>query len=179
VSFLQAGCGFGGSCLPKDVKALVAHGEGAGTAMTLLRSVLAVNEAQPSQIVRMLQAHFPTLSGLRVGVLGLAFKPDTDDIRESPAIPVIELLRARNMRVKAYDPVAMPQARKILGTGIAFATNLEECIEDVDAVVLLTRWKQFDAVPALLARLKSPPLLVDGRRQLGKASVARYTGIGV
>ncbi len=178
-SFYQAGCGFGGSCLPKDVKALAAHGEGLGTPMPLLRSVLAVNEAQPGQILRILERHFPALAGLRVGVLGLAFKPDTDDIRESPAIPVIRLLLARNVSVKAYDPVAIPQARKILGNDVAFAQSLRDCVTDADAIVLLTRWKQFESLPAMLDGLKSPPLVLDGRRQLDKRAVARYSGIGL
>jgi UDPglucose 6-dehydrogenase len=178
-SFFYAGCGFGGSCLPKDVKALVAHGEGLGTPMPLLRSVLAVNEGQPGQILRILERHFQALDGLRVGVLGLAFKPDTDDVRESPAIPVIRSLLARHVSVKAYDPVAIPEARKVLGGAVAFAETLGECLEDVDAVVLLTRWKEFESLPAMLDRLKSPPLLLDGRRQLDKRTVARYAGIGL
>lgn len=178
-SFLQAGCGFGGSCLPKDVKALIAHGEDVGSTMPLLRAVIAVNEAQPRQILRTLEKHFPSLSGLSVAVLGLSFKPDTSDVRESPAFPVIRLLREGNASVKAYDPVAMDEARKVLGNTVAFAESLEECLEGVDAVVLLTRWKQFEAVPGILSALKSPPLLLDGRRQLDKREVARYAGIGL
>jgi UDPglucose 6-dehydrogenase/GDP-mannose 6-dehydrogenase len=178
-SYLQAGCGFGGSCLPKDVKALIAHGESMGVAMPLLRSVIAVNDAQPGQIVRTLEEHFPSLAGLRIGVLGLAFKPDTNDVRESPAFPVIRSLLERKASVKAFDPVAADDAHNILGSAVAYARTLEECLQDVDAVVLLTRWKQFDSVPELLGALKSPPLLVDGRRQLDKRSVARYAGIGL
>jgi UDPglucose 6-dehydrogenase len=178
-SFLEAGCGFGGSCLPKDVRALIAHGEGLGVAMPLLRSVIRVNEAQPGQLVRTLEKHFPSLEGLRIGVLGLAFKPDTNDVRESPAFPVIRLLLDRKASVKAYDPVAVPRAREILGTAVAYARTLEECLQDVDAVVLLTRWKQFESVPGLLRALKSPPLLLDGRRQLDKRSVPRYAGVGL
>jgi len=178
-AFFQAGCGFGGSCLPKDVKALVAHGEGVGAPMPLLRAVLAVNAAQPRQILRILEKHFRALAGLRVGVLGLAFKPDTDDVRESPAIPVIRMLLDTDVSVKAYDPVAMPEARKVLGSTVAYAKTLDLCLEDVDAILLLTRWKQFEAVPAMLGALKSPPLLVDGRRQLDKRAIARYAGVGL
>lgn len=178
-SFLYAGCGFGGSCLPKDVKALVAQGEDLGAAMPLLRAVLEVNAAQPEQILRILEKQFGRLAGLRVGVLGLAFKPDTDDMRESPAIPVIRSLLARNVAVKAYDPVAIPEARKVLPRAVAYAGALGDCLRDVDAVVLLTRWKQFEAVPAMLGALNPPPLLLDGRRQLDKRAVARYAGIGL
>jgi UDPglucose 6-dehydrogenase/GDP-mannose 6-dehydrogenase len=147
--------------------------------MPLLRSVIAVNDAQPGQIVRTLEEHFPSLAGLRVGVLGLAFKPDTNDVRESPAFPVIRSLLERKASVKAYDPVAAHEAQSVLGSSVAYARTLEECLEDVDAVVLMTRWRQFDSVPGLLAALESPPLLLDGRRQLDKRSVARYAGVGL
>ena len=178
-AFLYPGCGFGGSCLPKDVKALAAHGESAGVPMPLLRTVDAVNVGQPGQVLRQLERHVPSLAGLRVGVLGLAFKPDTDDVRESPAFPVIRLLLERQTTVKAFDPVAMPQARSLLGNAITYAESLDACLREVDAVVLLTRWKQFEAVPALLRGMRSPPLLVDGRRQLDPRSVPRYAGIGI
>jgi UDPglucose 6-dehydrogenase len=178
-AFLHPGCGFGGSCLPKDVKALAAHGESAGVRMPLLRTVDAVNVGQPGQVLRHLERHIPSLAGLRVGVLGLAFKPDTDDVRESPAFPVIRLLLERQATVKAFDPVAMPQARSLLGDAITYAESLDACLREVDAVVLLTRWKQFEAVPALLRGMRSPPLLVDGRRQLDPRSVPRYAGIGM
>jgi UDPglucose 6-dehydrogenase len=178
-SFLQAGCGFGGSCLPKDVRALIAHGESVGSPMPLLRAVIEVNEAQPDQILRILEKHFATLAGLRVGVLGLAFKPDTDDIRESPSIRVIQSLLARGASVKAYDPVATAAAKAVLGSTVAYAADMDECLRSVDAVVLLTSWRQFESVPAKLGALESAPLLLDGRRLLDKAAVTRYAGIGV
>jgi UDPglucose 6-dehydrogenase len=178
-SFLQAGCGFGGSCLPKDVRALIAHGESVGSPMPLLRAVIEVNEAQPDQILRILEKHFATLAGLRVGVLGLAFKPDTDDIRESPSIRVIQSLLARGASVKAYDPVATAAAKGVLGSSVAYAADMDECLRSVDAVVLLTSWRQFESVPAKLGALESAPLLLDGRRLLDKAAVTRYAGIGV
>jgi UDPglucose 6-dehydrogenase/GDP-mannose 6-dehydrogenase len=178
-SFLQAGCGFGGSCLPKDVKALIAHGEDLGLAMPLLRAVITVNEAQPAQILRTLDKHFESLAGRRIAVLGLAFKPDTTDVRESPAFPIIRLLLDREASVKAYDPVAVLEARKILGNAVTYADTLEDSLEDVDAVVLLTRWKEFEAVPGMLGALQPLPLLLDGRRQLDKRAVARYAGIGL
>lgn len=177
-SFLLAGCGFGGSCLPKDVNALVAHGEARGMAMPLLRSVVTVNQGQPAQVLKLLRKSFPSLSGLRVAVLGLAFKPDTDDVRETPAFPVIRLLLGEGARVKAFDPIAMAEARRHLGDTIGYAGSLEACLADVDAVVLLTRWRQFELVPELLRAMPSPPLLVDGRRQLDPRGVPRYEGIG-
>jgi UDPglucose 6-dehydrogenase/GDP-mannose 6-dehydrogenase len=178
-SFLLAGCGFGGSCLPKDVKALVAQGETLGVPMPLLRAVLEVNAGRPGEVVQILERELGALAGRRVGVLGLAFKPDTDDVRESPAIPVIQALLAREARVKAYDPVAMPAARKVLGDAVAYAGSLDECLRDVDAAVLLTRWKQFEDVPARVGAMAHPPLVLDGRRQLDKHAVPRYVGIGL
>ena len=178
-SFLLPGCGFGGSCLPKDVSALAAHGETVGVRMRLMRSIIEVNREQPGQLIRCLEAHFPSLDGLRVAVLGLAFKPDTDDVRESPAFPVIGRLLECGATVRAYDPVAMPAAREVIGGAIEYADSLERCVSDVDAVILVTRWKQFEAVPGLLRGMASPPLLVDGRRQLDKGNVPRYAGIGL
>lgn len=178
-SFLLPGCGFGGSCLPKDVSALAAHGEAAGLPMRLMRAVLDVNREQPAQLLRRLETHFPSLEGHRVAVLGLAFKPDTDDVRESPAFPVIDLLLERGAHVRAYDPVAMPAARRVLGDRVAYAGSLEESLSEVDAVLLVTRWKEFEAVPELLRGLSSPPLVVDGRRQLDQRDVPRYAAIGL
>lgn len=178
-AFLEAGCGFGGSCLPKDVRALIAHGEEAGVPMPLLRSVIAVNEAQPRQIATVLERSFWSLRGLRVAVLGLAFKPGTSDVRESPALPVIRSLLERGAIVCAYDPVAREEARRVLGGAIAYADTLADCLNDADAVVLLTRWKEFDAVPELLRTAVHAPLVIDGRRQLDKNAVAHYAGIGL
>lgn len=178
-SFLLPGCGFGGSCLPKDVNALAVHGETAGVPMRLLRAVMAVNGDQPAEVLRQLERHFPAPSGLRVGVLGLAFKPGTDDVRESPAFPVVRLLLERGATVKAHDPVAMNEAKRVLGDTIAYVDTVADCVAEVDAVVLLTRWPEFELVPRLLQAMDSPPLLVDGRRQLDPHSVPRYAGIGL
>ncbi|MFO0583906.1 MAG: UDP-glucose/GDP-mannose dehydrogenase family protein [Anaeromyxobacter sp.] len=178
-SFFFAGCGFGGSCLPKDVKALAAHGAASGAPMPLLESVITVNRGQPGQVLKLLEKGLGELAGKKVGVLGLAFKPDTDDVRESPAFPIIRLLQERKVAVKAYDPVAAGEARKVLGDSVAYAPSAADCVAGVDAVVLVTRWKEFEAVPALLRAMPNPPLLVDGRRQLDKRQVPRYAGIGL
>src|SRR5205823_1082531 len=106
VSFLMGGCGFGGSCLPKDVSALAAQGRAAGVPMNLLRAVLDINAHQHERIFDLLRKHFPSLAGKRVAVLGLAFRPDTNDMRESRAIPVVERLLAEKADVVAYDPAA-------------------------------------------------------------------------
>jgi UDPglucose 6-dehydrogenase len=178
-SFLLAGCGFGGSCLPKDVAALVARGRQAGIDMDLLDAVLDVNRKQPGQIINLLKKHMPTLSGKRISILGLAFRPDTDDMRESPAIPIIQQLQAQGADVRAYDPIAGQQARETLGDHVTLCESLSEALSDCDAAVLVTRWKEFETVPELLAELNPQPLFVDGRRMLDKASIPRYEGIGV
>jgi UDPglucose 6-dehydrogenase len=176
-SFLQAGCGFGGSCLPKDVTALAAQGEDLGLPMPLLRSVLAINAAMPDELVRLVTKHVPELSGVPVSVLGLAFKPDTDDLRESPAFPVLRRLRAAGARLTAYDPVARPETHPDL-RGVRLAGSLEDAVSGAEVVVLVTRWAEFGELPALLARLGRSPLVVDGRRMLPPAAFARYEGIG-
>jgi UDPglucose 6-dehydrogenase/GDP-mannose 6-dehydrogenase len=176
-SFLEAGCGFGGSCLPKDVTALVAQGEALGLEMPLLRSVLAINASQPDELLRLVAKHHPELTGVRVSVLGLSFKPDTDDLRESPAFPILRRLRDAGAALSAYDPVARPESHPDL-CGVRLAATLEDALADADVVVLVTRWAEFAEVPALLVRLGRTPLVVDGRRVFPPQSVARYEGIG-
>jgi UDPglucose 6-dehydrogenase len=179
-TYLAAGCGFGGSCFPKDVKALVAHGNKVGVPMEVLDAVVHVNQRQPQQILHLLGKHFPSLQGVRAAVLGLAFKPGTDDMRESPSIPVIQSLQAGGAFVQVYDPVAQHEARKVLSSlDIAYCDSLEAAIQDVDAVLVLTRWDEFASLPDLLAARCPQPLVVDGRRMLDKLSIARYEGIGM
>ena len=179
-SFLEAGCGFGGSCLPKDVSALVAHGSARGLDMAMLRQVLAINRARPAHVIARLERGLRGLSGKHVAVLGLAFKPDTDDVRESPAFPIIRDLVDAGARVTAHDPIANPVAQRALdGVAIEYADALADAVRDVDAVVIVTRWKQFEALPALLKQRPNPPLVFDGRRMLDRGAVARYDGIGL
>lgn len=179
-TYLEAGCGFGGSCFPKDVKALIAHGRKLGRNMQLLDAVVEVNIAQPAAILTLLATHFHLLEDVRVTVLGLAFKPGTDDIRESPAIPIITELLARKARVTAFDPVARLEAEKVFGNGaLDFTESLHEAVENAQAVLLLTRWPQFDLLPEIFARRSKQPVLIDGRRMLHKHSVERYEGIGL
>jgi UDPglucose 6-dehydrogenase/GDP-mannose 6-dehydrogenase len=178
-SFLWAGCGFGGSCLPKDVAALRAHGEAAGVPMRMLDAVLRVNEAQPARLVALLTKHFPKLAGVRVAVLGLSFRPDTDDIRHSPALPLCRELAERGADVRAYDPKANEPARRALaGTPVRFADSLEAVLADVDAAVLVTRWSEFERAPALLRGRSPAVVFVDGRRMIDPDAVEIYEGIG-
>ncbi len=179
-SFLYPGCGYGGSCLPKDTKALVTQGVEVGVPMRVLGAVDRVNDEQPDKMLHILRRHFPSLAGLRVGVLGLAFRPGTDDMRESPAIPIVGRLLTEGAEVRAYDPIATESARSVFaGLNIKLCEDMAEAVQDVEAVLLVTRWDEFNQVPALIERQPIPPLLVDGRRMIAPQSVANYDGIGL
>ncbi|WP_333834493.1 UDP-glucose dehydrogenase family protein [Rubrimonas sp.] len=179
LAYLAAGCGFGGSCFPKDVKALIAYGQAAGAPMGLLRSVIEVNEAQPAKMLEMLARHCPDLAGRRIAVLGMAFKPGTDDIRESPSLPVTARLLEQGAKVAAYDPIARHEAEKIFGEAVDFRDDLAAALDGAEAILVMTRWPQFEALPALLKDRTDPPLVIDGRRMLPKTDVPRYEGIGL
>ena len=176
-SFLEAGCGYGGSCLPKDVTALVAQGRDHGLPMSMLSSVLEINAGQPAEVLRLVRKHVPDLNGVRVAVLGIAFKPDTDDVRESPAFPVIRLLRQQGAVVSAYDPIARPADHPALA-GVQLADSMREALEGAAVVVLVTRWNEFQQLPEMLRELGSTPLVVDGRRVLEASAFRAYEGIG-
>ena len=179
VSFLAAGCGFGGSCFPKDVKALAAHGERLHAPMHVLDAVLKVNEQQPQKIIQLLKKHFASLTGVRVSILGLAFRPDTNDMRESPAIPIVRSLLREGAVITGYDPVATDEARKVFSLQeLELSGSLSDALVKADAVVLVTRWDEFKKVPDLLRSRNPQPLFVDGRRLLDKSTMVRYEGIG-
>lgn len=179
-TYLEAGCGFGGSCFPKDIKALSTQGAKAGNLMRLLEAVIEVNENQPKRVYHLLKKHFTQLKGVSVAILGLAFKPGTDDIRESPAIPIIKILLEEGVKIKAYDPVARHNMEKLFcDTDIVFCDDISRAINDVQAVVLLTRWEEFKRLPKLLAQKEQQSLVIDGRRMLDKKSIPKYDGIGL
>jgi UDPglucose 6-dehydrogenase len=175
-SYLIPGCGFGGSCLPKDLAALISHGHEKGRRMALLEAVLEVNANQPREVITLLRRHFPALGETRVAVLGLAFKPDTDDTRDSPALQIIDLLLEEEVAVKVYDPV-VPEV-EVKARSFRSCTDLLQAVRDVEAVVIVTRWKEFEAVPDILAGLSPQPVVIDGRRMLDPLSVEHYDGIG-
>ena len=148
--------------------------------MELLQAVMQVNKHQPMEIIARLKKHFSTLDGVRVGVLGLAFKPGTDDMRESPAIPIIHSLIKQGAKVRAYDPVANQEAQHHLGeTDIKYCNGLQEVAEDADAILLLTRWSEFSEIQQIIEKKNPQPVLVDGRRMLEKQNITRYEGIGM
>lgn len=179
VSYVWPGAGFGGSCFPKDVKALVAHGENGGVPMQLLRSVIEVNQRQPQKMVDMLEAELGDVSGMAVTVLGVAFKPGTDDIRESPSLPVIRTLSEKGAKITAFDPIARKEAEHELGDILSFEDTLESALSGAKAILLMTSWPEFKDLPAKLPKGDDAPLLIDGRRFIAKDSVAKYAGIGL
>lgn len=176
-SFLEPGCGFGGSCLPKDVTALIGQGREKGLALNLLQSVLDINRGQADEIMRLIGRHFASLRDVPVAVLGIAFKPDTDDVRESPAFPIIRRLKAQGARLRAYDPVAHPAEHEDLA-GVTLVGSLREAVADAKIVVVITRWAEFSQLAGLLNGLGQHPLVVDGRRVFDPGSFAHYEGIG-
>ena len=179
-TFIEAGCGFGGSCFPKDVKALISHGQKAGQEMKILQSVIDLNHAQPLRLLSLLGKHFDSLQGLKIAVLGLAFKPGTDDMRESPAIPVVRALHEQGAEISAYDPVATDEARKEFSdVPIEYAASVIAAVQGADAIVVITTWDEFASLPEIINNMKSAPLLIDGRRMIDKNSVPRYEGIGL
>jgi UDPglucose 6-dehydrogenase len=179
-SFIEAGCGFGGSCLPKDVNALIAHGRRAGRPMALLQAVMDVNASQPDELIALLRRNLGSIQGATVAVLGLAFKPDTDDVRESPAIPVVRRLVEEGARVRVHDPVASAAAKELFDDRkVSGHDDLSTALSRVDAVVLVTRWEHYRELPRLFAELDPQPLFVDGRRMLSKQDFDRYDGIGL
>jgi len=143
-SFLFPGVGYGGSCFPKDVRALAAVGRKLGVPMSMAESIHEVNERQKRRLVEKVKAHCgPDLSGMRLAVWGLAFKPLTDDIRQAPAIAIIEELLAAGACITAYDPEVMPNARKVFGDGIVYAKGNYEALEGADALIVVTEWNEF------------------------------------
>ncbi len=179
-SFLKAGCGFGGSCLPKDVSALIAHGHKAATSMRMLESVIRINEEQPKRTVALLRKHWASLKGIRVAVLGLSFKPETSDVRESPAFPILRELLDAGAAVKAFDPVAKQEAQKAFPEPkVNYCDSLDAALTDIDAVIVVTPWKEFRDVPGLLSATQPRVVFVDGRRAYDKQSVGKYEGIGL
>ena len=163
--FLYPGCGYGGSCFPKDVKALVRTAEKAGYEMKVLKAVEDVNDRQKGILFRKLsEACGGNLAGLTVALWGLAFKPETDDMREAPSLVTIRLLLDAGCRVKVYDPVAMDECRRRIGDSVEYALDMYEAVQDADALLLLTEWKQFrmPSWPVIRNSMRRP-LVIDGR----------------
>jgi len=163
--FLYPGAGYGGSCFPKDVKAIIRTGTDYGHEMDILKAVELVNERQKDLIFNKLRAYFGDLSGRRIALWGLAFKPNTDDMREAPALTLVRRLLQHGAVVVAYDPVAMPEARRHLGSTIEYAASRHEALRDADALAIMTEWSEFRQpdYEQMKGLLKSPAVVFDGR----------------
>ena len=163
--FLYPGCGYGGSCFPKDVKALIKTAEKNGYTMRVLRAVEEVNEAQKSILFEKIMKRFDgNLQGKRVAIWGLAFKPDTDDMREAPSLVLIEKLLAAGVTVSVYDPIAMEECKRRIGDIVTYAKDIYDAAFDADALMVVTEWKEFRLPSwAVLKRTMKQPILIDGR----------------
>ena len=163
--FLYPGCGYGGSCFPKDIRALLRTAEEHGCDLQVLKAVESVNERQKSVLFEKLERHYGgELRGRTVALWGLAFKPETDDLREAPSLVLIERLLAAGCTVKVYDPVAMEACRRRIGDAVGYGRDLSDAAADADALLLVTEWKEF-RLPSwrVLKRVMKAPVLLDGR----------------
>lgn len=170
--FLNAGIGFGGSCFPKDLKALRAGAKKLGYNMHLIDAVLKINEEQPLRLLKILEKYVE-LEGSIIAILGLAFKANTDDVRESRAIPIIKELLKRGAKIKAYDPMAMENMKKIFPE-IEYCNSIEEAIENADACLILTDWKEFEEINFDAMKRK---IVIEGRRILKNKEGIIYEGV--
>lgn len=179
--FLYPGCGYGGSCFPKDIKALIHTAEQKGYEMSVLKAVDYVNDRQKEVLFRKLVRYYGTdLSGKRVAIWGLSFKPETDDMREATSLVTINLLLEAGCDVVVYDPVAMGECRRRIGDSVKYSNDKYEAVTDADALLVITEWKQF-RLPnwKLVYNAMRVPLVIDGRNiydpdELGSAGIKYY-----
>lgn len=181
--FLFPGIGYGGSCFPKDVKALIYSAKEAGYDFDILNAVTDVNETQKSHLVTKIKRYFTNLKGKHFAIWGLAFKPNTDDIREAPALEIINALLAEGATVAAFDPEAMNNVRNVLGNKISFTETQYECLENADALIIATEWNEFRTpdFDRILSLLKDP-VIFDGRNVFDVSTMEKkgfhYESIG-
>jgi UDPglucose 6-dehydrogenase len=182
--FLFPGIGFGGSCFPKDIKALKKSGQEVHHQFSILESVIEVNEQQKTVLFPKIKAYFNNqLAGKKIAIWGLAFKPDTDDIRKAPALEMIHKLLSEKAIVTAYDPEAMPNVKKELGNSIAYAATKEDALIDADALLICTEWEEFKtADTAIFKSRMHTPVVFDGRNIFNPKTVkknqATYFSVG-
>jgi UDPglucose 6-dehydrogenase len=176
--------GYGGSCFPKDVKALVRFSSDKKYDFKILKAVESVNELQKRVLVKKMESHFGgQLKGKTIAVWGLAFKPKTDDMREAPAVPIIQSLLDRGAKVQAYDPEAIKVARSIFGTKVSYATKGYDALKGADALAVVTEWHEFREPDfARMRKLLRAPVVFDGRniyeKEQMKAQGFTYYSIG-
>ncbi len=180
--YLNAGLGWGGSCLPKDVRGLINMAKSRGIPLRIVRAVQQINQQQPYMVLTILRRLLGSLGGKTIGILGLSFKPDSDDIREARSLSVISLLEDAGCRIRAYDPMAMEAVARLM-TGVTCCKDAYETARDADALVLVTEWREFLELDLpLLASLMNQPVMVDGRNLYDPEAMSRagfvYEGIG-
>ena len=171
--FLYPGIGYGGSCFPKDVKALIKTAEQNGYRMRVLQAVEEVNEKQKSILFEKLQRHFNgDLRDKTIALWGLAFKPETDDMREAPSLILIDKLLNAGCKVRVYDPAAMTECRRRIGDSVCYATDMYDAALDADALMLVTEWKEFRLPSwAVIKKAMRTPVLLDGRNIYEKKEI--------
>jgi UDPglucose 6-dehydrogenase len=172
--FLRAGLGWGGSCLPKDLRALAAFSRLTGYKADLVEQTIEVNSKQPGKAVEFARQSLGTLNGRVVAILGLSFKPDTDDVREAVSISIVNQLLQAGARVIAYDPIAAEAAKQILGERIQYARSVQECLRDAELAILVTEWDELKKLkPEDFRALMKRPILYDGRRIFDATEMVR------
>lgn len=183
-SFLYPGCGYGGSCFPKDIRALIKVAQDAGYEMRVLKAVEEVNNRQKEILFQKFKHHFNgEMEGKTAAIWGLSFKPETDDVREAPSLTLIRSLREAGVAVRAYDPAAMQEARHYLNDSIYYATDIYDAANDADAVIVPTEWKEF-RLPnwSILKKIMRNHVVIDGRNIYNVEELATYgftySGIG-
>lgn len=163
--FLNAGLGYGGSCFPKDIRALIAKAKEMGYIPELLEVVEKINEAQPLKAVQFCKTLLGDVKGKRISILGLSFKPNSDDMRDARSIPIINQLLKEGADIVAYDPAAIPNAKKIFGASIQYSDSSIECLKKADCCILVTEWDEFKNLkPEDFKKNMRQPILIDGRR---------------
>jgi len=181
--FLKAGIGYGGSCFPKDTKALVKISENNQCSLKIVKTTVDVNEKQRVLPVKILKEHYKELEGKTVSILGLTFKPDTDDIREAPSLYIIETLLKKHVNVKAYDPMVTKEIKNIF-PDITYCDDVHECLEDSDAMIICTEWSEFYNIDInCISELMREAVIIDGRNifdmnKLKEANIKAYYSIG-
>ena len=171
--FLYPGCGYGGSCFPKDVKALIKTAEKNGYNMQVLKAVENVNEYQKTVVFNKLVNYFhEDLKGKKIAIWGLSFKPETDDMREATALVVINLLQKAGCTIRVYDPIAMQECKRRIGDTVEYAKDMYDAVLEADALLMLTEWKQF-RMPSwgVVKKTMNTPLVIDGRNIYDKAEM--------
>lgn len=177
--FLSAGLGWGGSCFPKDLEAIISFSRGLGYGADLIRTTVETNKKQAEKAAQFAKHFLGSLGGKHIAVLGLAFKPETDDMRDAVSVPIINNLLDEKATVAVWDPEAMENARQIFGNNVRYATGSSDCLEQADCCILVTEWPEFKKIrPQVYIKRMRQPFVIDGRRFLDVA-IFRAAGVRV